>query len=856
MKKNIYNSNNQVIEQEIFNSVFNPRYNAHDDDNHILKNTLKYHLDDSNENFSLNYYFENLFLETGKFKQIKTQLQENIENSIRYHIIHAYGKNGKSTFLRYFEREVNYNVVLFDFSEINLNAEDTEPLFRDKCLTFILDLFSEYKEDTLTGVTNVLNHLIHHTLNDDRVSHGDYKKRRAYNHLFFLFRKEMLASINEYKNEFEGERTYKKDQTFFYKLLIKDPNYRDITDRQLFSLIILTHINLIGNKKKGKVVFILDNLDDIISDSIKFVNNKLSAHLDFFLGIITTYINHDKELKFTKYPVSNNVHFIYSYRSANYANAVFVANTSELERTEFEECKSYLITTVKDSVQILERKCEFYRQNCDKYNIRKSSLYFLLKNILDSFKKESPSLSKNQHQEKEGVEYLMRIWNGNRSAFIDCILAIKDFGYEREFTDLVYRNDEIPKYIKRGVFFNHVIRYFYEIQRGSRTRALTEAIDYSLLYFNNSENIKKCNLFRLFITFVTNNSRSQKNKIKKTLDVLDKGASFFEFMNEISSVKDENNNALYQKDEILQLFRKIFYEEIDSWGYLITCVMDNTYTSNKNTDNEQKELSKYYDFEGLIETYYSGDKRSYEFKKLNQVRIYINDSGYFLTSKLKRHYEFFNITNLKGKNSELSKPIPLLLIAFRRSKHINCILNKSFVIKFSFEFEKDLDSTVERVIDCTMKTVDSFINNSFSDSPKTFCTKSSFSYKANFYFADVISKSITYLEQIRQAINDGHLKMLYKENKSVSELSLLAENSKVKITQDFNSILLTGMDNLINSFLTSFDKINQSYPGAISKSLVGSKKSMDLMKKNISKVVDSGFTDLEIKIQTYHNKDE
>lgn len=830
MENHVYNSDDLIIDREVFYSNFNQQGIPDDSQGEILRDILRYHLTDPKRSFLLKYYFEKLFFETEKFKQIKEELIENIDNNTRYHILHAYGKNGKSTFIRYFERESDFNIVLFDFAEINTDEDSSKPEFKDKCLNFIKELFDEYQEKALEGIINVLDHLISHRIGTNRNEYGDFTNRRKYNDLFSSFRSHLLADINEYKNK-DQVRSYENDKEFIYDLFSNNVKYSSIINQNLFTLLVLVHINILANEKRKRIVFVLDNLDDVISDSVKYVNDHLSTHLDFFLGIITTYINEDKNLKFTNYPIYNQVHFIYSYRSANYVNAAFAANTSELDRTDFTACKSYLITTVKDSISILDRKCKFYLQNCHKYNIKMAPLYFLLRDILDSFKLQP-------NEEDDDFDYLMRVWNGNRYAFIDCVLAIKDYKYEKDFTSLVYSKNNVPKYIKRGVFFNHVIRYFHHVIKGSSSKALTEAIDYSLMYHNNSESNLRCNLFRLFMTYVSNNSRSQKNKIIKTRDVLDKGASFLGFMKEITMIKDSNNENLYSVQDIKGLFGKVFYEEIDSWGYLITCVMDNTSTSKLN-DIKETTLSKHYNFEGLIDTFFENDRNSFEYKRLGQVRIYANDNGYFLSSKLKRHFEFFNITNPESEFK--NKPLPFLMIASRRNKDLRCKLNPKYSIKYYFEFEGCLEQTTNRIINCTRKTVNSFTKNSFADSPKSFCEKSPFSYKETFYFADILSKSITYLEKIRQAVNASYLKLEFKENDRRSEIDTLAENSKQKILTDFNALILSSINNLISSFFDSLVIINNAYPDLSSETLKASENSFKVLHKKVNQIVNTNY---------------
>jgi hypothetical protein len=497
----------------------------------------------------------------------------------------------------------------------------------------------------------------------------------------------------------------------------------------------------------------------------------------------------------------------------------------------------YVISSVKATLDILKRKLGFYENLCSSFNIDKAPSFETLKSILESIDGDD-----------QEFKYLFKLWNGNQFAFIECFksLALSDFKHS------ILNNKDIPINIKRGAFLYFVVTYYTDEtnMRIIKDSTLSSAFQYAFSSDNCIDNECSCNLLRLFLSYIVNhNSRLNRNKVyKDNKDIFSKGVSLKKVLDALSQFR-RNGRKVYGKEKFAELFDRIFYDDIDAFDYFITC--------SKNTDlkkGEQKLFGKKYDFTEELNIYFDSHILNNEqISHLNSIRLYYNTNARYFLDDVKKHFEFFSSTI-----PENSHPLTYRIKIFHSTPESDLFSDKDYTLNYTFNNNSIIKNVFDRV-NQTIKTITEFYINVVINiyPPIRYCDESHFALDGVFHYDDLISKHITYIEKIRQAILS---KKLHFEIQFEKE-AIFIENTQPKFNKidqfkalaDINARFIFWIEKYIQLFNNTYNEIKVKafeMDEVMDSHSYSTRKSFRILLDKIKKIKDSDFRDFTTKIET------
>ncbi|MEM1325377.1 MAG: hypothetical protein AAGI23_05450 [Bacteroidota bacterium] len=689
----------------------------------ILKRILFFEVKDCNRNFTIedfisHFYFDDTFRES--YKELHKAIDET-----DFVYIHSYGKNGKSTFIEVF-REVelltkDFSTYFYDFrSRPSFNtASDLFECVKD----FYLDFLNEhrYKRTSLNPFLSFFKYIVREFNIDvfSDIRDGFVKRNISkYVNLSKRFIDSLYITSTERGRELDDIEFFNLLCTEIHKEFeLKKDQQDGFLDFVLMNILVATKVfYAVKSTEDKRVIFFLDNLDDVHTFIPEDMNVSYTANIMNFIQNLTkcypNIFSDDSSLSSAHIEPT----FVFVYRTSNYLStlsSIYELDDSQRSRISFfdeESVKRVRITSVKDSYNIIRRRLDFYEALCDRIGIIKSDRYDLILNIIDSF-----TGLDSQYDSNFDPSTVLRLWNGNKMSFVRFMMNINI----RKADLTILLDKSVPNRIKSEVFFHYFTKYYYE--QSTSHSPFSKFITYSFNAFNNDLRDKRCNLSRLFFTYVYN-VRRELGKIDSVKDVFEKGVSLSDFLDDLDKIR-VGGKQMYSLKNIEDMFDKLFGFEIDNWGNFFSCCAL--------TQGERHTSKEHYKW--VNNTIESLSNRI----ESKNVRFFNNDSAKYFMFKLKRSFEYFSFSS-----SEVSSTSITLVSSLSYTRLAN---NNA-----SAPYKSILNRVYKRVEEVSNITFE-FFDIAFDMSVIDYST-SYWAYNGRMYFDDLISKVLDYVEQVRNSI--------------------------------------------------------------------------------------------------------
>lgn len=820
----------------------------------LLKKVLQYgSIEEDNislpfEDFKDFFYCKN---EEWKIKDNEMKkLEYNIcSNAHKFHYIHGHGKNGKTTFVKNFKNKYKdqFNVFEINFKSLG-NIPDTTYGLKHKLIELFKSLSLEQKNNLNKALYQISGHF-----DDDTIENPeDNEMIKDYNLIFDNVIDKIADFLKQITDDFRLKKITKMDREFrkeFQKFC--DDNQKTIRTEQLFILYLLSAVKLKGTTNK-KTVFVFDNIDDILTHASDYFSSKIiSRTYYYFCEVFIRYLNREKI--FITPNILENIHFIFVYRTANYVSAMhsLTPNPSVQDRIEREliDAPKYVINSKELSLSILLKKIEFYEKLCLNFDIQKNERSDIFKEVIKSFKDELENL-----EEKS----ISRLWNGNNIAFSNCLVAILSALSDNELKVLANKNTNYS--IKRGILFYYITKYYSNLNQETANSPLFAGFRY---VWDVNANEGKCNLLRLFLSYIIN-SEGYEN-IKNNSDLYGNGVGLYDILNAFSLL------GYHEKD--FESLLEIFNFDIDTFDYFISCFKQ----VNLEVGTNNEKLGKRYDFLKEFTLFFSKKELTRDdIANLNHIRLYANPNALFFLDIIKKHFEFMSffsgslhpLLSLMQINKISSKERITFtnyktIIEFNNTKPFKAesieiegiyknIQEEKELLKYDklicLNNEEYLSKTYLKIEELTKHTVLYFLKTfSLKYTPKQYCEATKFTLNKRFLYADIISKHINYIENVRYEIIQKRIS--FEKSSNCDSLQ------EIDIMKNINMIFIYWIEKNINLFFILYALIDNNIPKeSMDEHSVSVYHSFERLSAIIDDIKKKDFLDFDTKINTKYIK--
>lgn len=829
-----------------FQKLFNIKYQMNDENGILFRSVLNLDPSVVDEEFHMTFkdFEQYLFVKNvNSFKLNSVRLRQELINGEKYHYIHAWGRNGKTTFIRKFinDNKSKFNFALVDFKDFQINRTEKRHSLTTKTIEFFLVLLSIFGEKLIETMLFALLH-IESTQLAIKQSTFSNEQRKNYNFLFSSFRKELIGFVNQVNEEakktsgFYGDDNQKKVKLFndkFESFIDSLYQQKELNPIELFNFLLLITIKLYGSNDK-KTIVIFDNIDDILTHSSEYLTAQIFPQVYDFIKILNSYLNIQKE--YVSDNILDEIYFVFSYRTANYISSIYHINhnpSSKDRRYELMNAPVYALSTVKITDKIIRNRINFYDQICNTFNIEKYAQSSVVEKILHSF-----------YDEKEDYTYLLKLWNGNHHAFNKVLSSISL--QEADISVLIDPN--VSTNIKRGIFFYYVTKTYVKDSNHHVNifSTLSSVLQYTFTSELCEDNVCRCNLLRMFLTYIINHNNQYlepKEHSKKNIDIFNKGVSVREVLDKLTQFKSDGT-LVYQKELFEELFNRLFHDDIDVFDYLIICY--------KNTDleNPSKRFGKKYNFIEDLKLYFDNiaTKTNGVLNVLDSIKLYYNANSEYLLNPFKKHFEFISCSINNHNN-----PLPLKMKIFKSTKE-KLFKNLDFEAEHSFNNVILLEDTFEKM-EHSIRTITSFYKDSVFEHypPVEYCERSLFALDKTFHFDAIISKHITYIEKVRQAIRDDNIKIECQLANSTDYEQLFFTKLNKKTKADFSARFIYWIEKYIKLFNETYYSIEAEAKIQGVNMDSHSQRTLSSFKKlqsKIDKIKKTAFNDFITNIET------
>lgn len=789
------------------------------------------------------------------FKKVEKELSQQLfVEKKKYHYIHSFGNNGKTTFINQFILE-NFNSAdyyIIDFKIKNSNSGTLDDKYDEltrKCV-YAIDKFYTINPKVFIRTTRLINKILITHKRKINKNKELTQESRDFGKQFIRWFPQFLAFLDQCEKD--NEELENSPDAYGIKHSYFDLNYenfisslleeKNISSKEMFTFIIVACLLGYGDVNMQNV-FVLDNIDDIYSYTSEFVTRDIVPQVGYIIDLYNQFIPEEIDENSRIVNLLDRIHFIFLFRSANFVSTLshIFYQGSETERSRhITETPNYALTTVKKSSEILEKKINFYLHLLSSTGIKP---FIGLNGLIKSIN------CYENHTDSE-FSYILKLWNGNKTAFNRFLFYLAYKG--QEFNQL-FDNDDLWNSIKRGISIHLVIDYFRVTTNQDNTSSFSKAIAYSIHSHAKDTKSGRCNLQRLFISYIINNQKF--DDITNNENILLNGISLESILNSISSFKKKNGEGYYLVDDFIELFEALFFENIDKWSHMVICTLNLK-------SSETSSIKRKYDFREIIHKYFQGDT---ELLKLKDIKFYTNSNAKYFILNVKRHFEYFAA-------SIFSNPLPLPLrlkfinIETQFTFHIydrdsNYIMKRK-ILKGNYNLSniEFIKKTIDKIEESCNSTVDFYINAimKFSD-PKDYCETSGFAINNSFYFEDVISRSIHYLDDIRHQVLTNKLPIYLCEPSTPNskiDLSNLSKKKAEQIKISANMILINAIQRLFLIFDSQVLKLLNKDSEILVPELHLSKtvKAFKRLKTRSNKILKSKFTDFQTRINHERKK--
>lgn len=832
-----------------FKKLFDIKPNSIDLNGKILNNVLSKDLITCDEEFQLSYkefqryFYVNDIISVNKALK---NLKDNIESGLKYHYLHSFGKNGKTTFNRRFanENEGIFNTIFIDFGDFHSNSTEYPHSLTMIVIQYFNSLVSEYNDELLDIMLECFNHIANTKKPINTASPANLS-RNKYNNLFqsisddfklFIQKireenakneKDIIAIL--FNNQFKQfvlskyEKNSKKPEDLFYLLILVFLKLKSKEEIQ--------RIERIKREKKEEVqkrnvIFIFDNIDDVITFAPEFITAKIIPSVYSFMEeILSIYLNTDDEV-FIDDDILSNTIFIFTYRTANFVSSLFAVENGPKDRKEkLLSAPTYAITSVNSTTAIIEKKINFYEDICEVFNVEKSPNFEVLKLIIDSYKNSS----------EESEKHIAKLWNGNSFAFTKC------FNYLASIHPKSILNDSsLSKNIYKSIFMHYIVKCYTDEASTIHIHHSATLLSAFQYIFNKGMNEKICNLLRMFLSYIVNYNDKhnlQNKNIKTNKDIFEKGVSLYKILKALSDIKDSKGELIYTKAMYQELFEKIFYGEIDTFDYFIICAKKTDIT-----DENGISLRKKHYFNDELDIFFDEEKSKEEKEdKLKDIKIYYNANAKFFLTTAKKQFEFFSA----GIESKQPLSINLKIFSANPEKIDN------FEVKYNFNNESIISSVFAKVEEVVKATVDFYITSNLVSiyPPQKYCQESYFAIDETFLYDAIIANHITYIEQIRQIVINQSIEFEFQNMMTSTYLSSTTNKiTDPKMLEDVNARFVYWIEQYIKLFYWAYNTI-KDLAKEVDEHAEATRKSFSYRETAIKVIKESKYKDFKTKIE-------
>jgi hypothetical protein len=755
-----------------------------------------------------------------------TKLREKLINGDKYHYIHSYGKNGKSTFIRRFidENKADFEFVKIDFKDFTFRTEE-----KKHCLITLtikdfkfLSLSPEYSIKLVDTIKQCLLHINQQNFkpeSSDIVTYKDSFKNIGYAILKFIDDIEKIS-----------RNVDKEKPTLFYdnfEKLITELNDQKSCAVELFNLLIFVYLKLKENENK-KLVFIFDNIDDILTHGIEYITTTILPNISTFFTLLSEYLNLGAD-EFIKESIIQGARFVLAYRTANYVSSIFAASniSAKERRKELLSPQVYCFTAANSTCEIFRRKLDFYKELCDEFHMENSPNLVKYRNIMTCFERKDTDST-----------YISKLWNGNLFAFIECLIHIQEFDFLKHINYTGYT--PALGYLKQGAFLYYTVKNYFT---NNGHLGINSPLGSAFLYSFTKREGDMCNLLRLFLSYVINkneNDNKGRNRIENNEELFNRGVGLKDVLDELTKFKDDKGECVYKKKLFTEMFKTIFHDEVDTFDYFITCVRNN-----KITYQGRDFCGKKYDFSKELDIYFNPNISIQDKEKINFFKIYNNTNAKYYLNTVKKHYAFYS-ASLQSESHPLFCDI--IIYEYKGSTSPNLFRDYNFT--YGFNKYIVLNEVYRNVKQTTLKTVEFYIKSVYPVyPPKKYCGESGLALNSKFFYCDLISKHITYIEYVRQSFVNKYILFT-----CVGSIDMSDE----KIYTDINAYFVYWIDRYILLFNQLYYKMADAVGGVdkLDRESVATWKSFDILKEYIEKIKNSRFTDFNTQITTDEKNEE
>lgn len=736
-------------------------------------------------------FFQTFFHSSENVQKSLDKLIENINLGVMFHVIHSYGKNGKSTFLKFLEHNLQkieriqsreLSLYNFDFRLIEQTKVQDQNTYKNKVVIFFKRyILTTYSEDYENGCKKLYEFISHYEgiINKSRKNNGyDYYDEITEEYSQFLedFIEDLQVAILEINRQ--NDLTNKEIKRKLFAKIDSIFNNEERVYQPGILLCFLIHWIVFERKqifvnnsnkesyKRNKLIILFDNIDDVYSDVVTEIAEDHIFNIAKYVSMLEIS-DLDKDLR--GFSADTDLVFIYSMRTANFINAYksFVQNPQlRADRSDILEhsFRKYKLSSVKTSFEIVEKRLQIFDTIADHFSISPGPSRIFLNHLMVSLR----SFEFNALFHDHDINNIFRLFNGNRTP----IYYISKHTYLDEYNTVFNKISGRHTFLSKSA----LIFLFLKLLGNSQPhQSLNSIVEYLFNSFEEEVNKGRCSIKRLFLNFLINSSEVNR-EINNFIDIDKKGVGLFDIL-----MAFEELNALhpaappYPKEDIKNFFSLLFHEQIDAWGHLLTC------TKLLSDIKQDKNTVKRIDLSPEIEIFFEKVKSGYESieaqnckKELNQIRFFYNDNAYYIAKHILYNFEYFSISN---KTSYTKKPLLLSakLLGQRQDK------------SYEFEFEQLISSVFQRVKECLTTTVEfyeSILSKKYT--PEEFLSNSLFVMNKRFFYVDVITKHISYLNEFRLAIFTSEITVEY----NVDKREEILHQANIILTKTINEYLM------------------------------------------------------------------
>ncbi len=776
----------------------------------IFRSLLKHRIEDADHV----EFFSEVYISDDKIDKKAEQFLNSLEDSdCPFQLLHGYAKNGKSTFIQYIrylynqmqpdERKFRYVIEVFNFERGGLTSfsKKGEPLsFYDKAKFLFMNQFSCTDGPSLTEILMDLeqfsifyrNFLAEISNTPDRAATPAVGNLNGFCSNLFMGLDYVCSQTS---NGTVGE--YSKNLSLFKEHVFDKMNQNNCG--YYFAFLILYNIFsqrrklLKKDRQPGKLIFVLDNLDDYLTDKDihffqqpQFQLSRILTSLMEYDFISEAFSNCLKVTMDKSETVDWDLSFyeqlkiIYVFRTSNFL--VFSHLMMKLMSKVSESSEKYFpigiltrhyvgFQSVRSTNKILGRRVQLLEDVADDRGTVLPPGFHLMK-ALAHYSRAPEGRETHDH-----LDNLFSIWNGDLHSIVTSFLNYGDLIKADFLTheSLVKKAME-SKFYAKGYLLKGVLIYFLLKLHdyNPRLKGFLETI-----YNYRASHARAKKSLRRFVTNYIINKSEEHGKPRTISGIVEGGVGLFDLLTAINSfinsvnarAKEEEKEPVFSMGGVKKFFADSYNHKIDHSAHLFTI-----YKSQIEENAEGEEFSSIYyrlddEIDNFIEDKSPGKANS---RGLNDIRIFNNHSAAFLSSYLMTHFELQSFCESHGVEPSLQIKRPLLM-ALARKQGISVASRIE-----DFEFHDIVESVFASAVISVNALVDFYLRYLIDEfPPHEFVKKPLFSVRrkqtGDFQFRLMISRHIRYVEGFRQGILSGGLIALEEDEKVMINLYLVGK---------------------------------------------------------------------------------